>query len=375
MAEDIAVNSFEDRTDADLGDGVCDVDLGEPGLQCTLRAAVQHANATAGPDRITLPAGTYRLKLRGADEELAATGDLDIRDDVMIVGAGAATTIIDGGRAKDRVFQVTGSADVTITDLTIRKGKAPRDQGGGGILAFGTLALTRVVVSGNKCGDDGGGLEGDDATLTLTDVLFVGNKSKDDGGGVDVDVSNTQFVRCALVRNKAGGEGGALELSNGVVSMTNCTVSGNKAKTTGGGIVNEDGGTLTLTNCTIAFNKAKTASGISTTDEDFGANTTVVLNTIFAANKKGNCDAALSSGGGNCDDGTTCGFSAGAGDLVSTDPRLLRLADNGGATPTHALATDSPCIDAANDAFCPADDQRGRPRADCDIGAFEAPAT
>ena len=50
------------------------------------------------------------------------------------------------------------------------------------------------------------------------------------------------------------------------------------------------------------------------------------------------------------------------------------MADNGGPTPTHALMDNSPAINAADDALCPATDQRGeeRPVGEiCDIGAYE----
>ena len=62
----------------------------------------------------------------------------------------------------------------------------------------------------------------------------------------------------------------------------------------------------------------------------------------------------------------------GGSDLVVTDAGLDSLADNGGPTLTHALLTGSPAIDAADDAVCPATDQRGVARvAACDVGSFE----
>jgi CSLREA domain-containing protein len=47
------VNSAVDAVDAVPGDGVC----ATAGGQCTLRAAVQEANALPGADTISLPAG------------------------------------------------------------------------------------------------------------------------------------------------------------------------------------------------------------------------------------------------------------------------------------------------------------------------------
>ena len=45
------------------------------------------------------------MSLTGANEDAAASGDLDITEDLTITGAGAKTTYIDG-MAADRVFEV-----------------------------------------------------------------------------------------------------------------------------------------------------------------------------------------------------------------------------------------------------------------------------
>src|SRR5207244_3305019 len=87
---------------ADTNDGACNSD-------CSLREAIIAANPVGtGADTINVPAGSYRLTLAGGDNT-AATGDLDIRDDMTIVGAGASSTVIDAGGAGglgDRVFNV-----------------------------------------------------------------------------------------------------------------------------------------------------------------------------------------------------------------------------------------------------------------------------
>ena len=88
-----AVQTLLDAPDTAAGDGLCASPLA--GAPCTLRAAVQEANALAGPDRIELPAGTLLLSVTGTGENLAATGDLDLLDELEIAGAGESLTIVD----------------------------------------------------------------------------------------------------------------------------------------------------------------------------------------------------------------------------------------------------------------------------------------
>src|SRR5438128_549402 len=68
------VNSTTDAVDVQPGNGSCATSTGK----CTLRAAIQEANALPGADTIIVPAGTYALTIAGSGENSAATGDLDI---------------------------------------------------------------------------------------------------------------------------------------------------------------------------------------------------------------------------------------------------------------------------------------------------------
>ena len=95
VATVLVVNSPNDAVDANPGDGVCETATAG---ECTLRAAVQEANALAGADTISIPAGVYTLSIPGADEDAAATGDLDSIGDLTISGAGIDATIIDAGQ-------------------------------------------------------------------------------------------------------------------------------------------------------------------------------------------------------------------------------------------------------------------------------------
>ena len=71
----IRVNATYDAIDVNPGDGIADDGTGH----ATLRAAIMEANALAGANTIRIPPGTYTLSLLGANEDLSATGDLDIR--------------------------------------------------------------------------------------------------------------------------------------------------------------------------------------------------------------------------------------------------------------------------------------------------------
>ena len=126
-ATTFTVDRVGDAVDLNLTDDACDVSTNS-GSQCTLRAAIQQANASSGPDTITVPAGTYNLTIAGQNENAAATGDLDVRDGPTITGAGARDTIIDANGI-DRVFGILAGT-ATFPGVTVRNGNQPSTGGG-----------------------------------------------------------------------------------------------------------------------------------------------------------------------------------------------------------------------------------------------------
>jgi CSLREA domain-containing protein len=82
------VNIPGDTHDADLGDGLCDVNLFGSGQQCTLRAAIEQANATPGADVInfnipdTFGTGVKTINVGALDD----SGLPPITDQVTING-------------------------------------------------------------------------------------------------------------------------------------------------------------------------------------------------------------------------------------------------------------------------------------------------
>ncbi len=278
FAASFIVDSPGDLGDATPGDGACDIGWGP----CTLRAAVQEANALPGADTISLPAGTYTLDIVGSGEDASATGDLDITGNLTINGAGMATTIVDGG-AVDTVFEILSGATVEITAITVRNGSAGGYPGGisndgtlhmsdckisgnhatggnaGGARNGGTMVLNNCVVADNTAKANGGGLYNRYGTLTLNGSTVSGNATTDfDGGGIGNNAGAVNLNNSTISGNTAGATGGGIWSDSGLV-VTASTITGNLAAQRGGGIYSD--GTLTLTNSTVSNNTAAQFEG------------------------------------------------------------------------------------------------------------------
>jgi CSLREA domain-containing protein len=359
------------------GGGAC------TGAACTLRAAIDAANAA--PGAVVVPAGQYTLT-GPADEDADAGGDLDVQPRLAVYGAGAGDTVIDAGHA-DRVVDVLGGR--------------------------GTLALTDLTLRNGTTSGDGGGLRDESGAsfVDLDGVSIEASHAAASGGGIAI-TGPGRLVRGMLTGNSADG-GGALFLgrAGALFEVSDSTLAGNAA-TFGGGIAaagdvavvdstlsNDDGGALltggtaTLRSVTVAGNTAAPhvidgAGGITLNP---GA-VVDVRNSVIADSHGGpDCaqfGATFTAAYTLAEDPGGCAFS-GAGDVIGSDPGLLPLADNGGATLTQRVPIGSPLLDSGDPAGCrDADgallttDQRGLPRAvngdavagaRCDEGAVEKP--
>ena len=376
QAAAFTVDSTADAVDATPGDGVCDDGAGN----CTLRAAIIEANALPGADTVGVPAGTYTIAIGGVGEDEALTGDLDVADELTIIGANLATTIIDGAGI-DRVFQVSSSGTVHISGVTVRNGGNAALASGGGIHNEGALTLINSAITSNTAGF-GGGIRNQNGTLFLTDSAVTVNTAIF-GGGISNQGGTLFLTRSTVSGNTASDDGGGISNSSGSLTVTNSTVSGNTASSSGGGI-NNSSGALSLTNSTVSGNASFAGGGVHNNFIFEGSIT--LRNTVIADNLSGgDCGQSqtLVSLGYNLDADGTCNLTE-ATDLPGTDPLLGLLEDSGGPTETHALLPGSPAIDAIPVSACTdgggsplAIDQRGvaRPQGSaCDIGAFEVSA-
>ncbi len=336
---------------------------------CSLRGAISLSNATTGGiGTIIIPGDTYELSLTGTGENSNATGDLDISQPVVIMGAGTSDTIIAAGPSKnngiDRVFHLQNaiSGTVRMSDLTIRWGTiSSGSDGGAGILhgAFisGALILERVTIEENVITTDrsGGGLMSL-GTLTIRDSSFINNSAVlGEGGGIYHAYKDFTCERTTIAGNTAFYGGGLA--NQDVAVLRNVTISGNSAGNSGGGISQWNNGDLTLYNTTITDNEV---TGGSTTGWAIQAPLLFsAYNSIFAAaGSNSPCTHEMDAGDHNIATFTSCGAGA-----TVADPLLGPLADNGGFTLTHSLSAGSPAIDAADNSRCPVADQRGSPAA------------
>jgi CSLREA domain-containing protein len=257
------VNTTSDTIDVNLGDGVC----ADSGGQCSLRAAVMQANALAGQDTIHAPAGLYLLTRGGTGEDAAINGDLDIKSDLILTGAGQNLTIIDGNQL-DRVFEVFLGVHTEISDVTIQGGKTNTPNGvgfpGGGIFNNGILNLTRDKLTNNTTGAgigaDGNGGNGGGiynvGTLSLVETIVfnnttgMGGSSNDyfassgagGGGGGVFTTGNMTMDSTSAVTQNATGNGGAATGDNSIAG----------AGGAGGGIYNM--GALTINGSLVNHN-------------------------------------------------------------------------------------------------------------------------
>ena len=393
------VDTTVDGSDANPGDGVC----ATVANQCTLRAAVEEANATPGMDHVQLDDTIYRRTI---------PAELDITDDLAIASPYLTATIDAAGLG--RVLHVEPDVSLALGSVVLMHGADASSDGGGALLNEGTTRMSTVAIVENSAAlgagiRNVGGLTMEnvnllhngpgaaivnDGAVTLTKVEIFGND------GVGLENHNTallDFVRIeanggtgilnysqslypaalnldqsVLVKNFAGGL-----YSTGYAYVRRTTVSGNRGGNATGIFV--AAGYMSIENVTIAAN-GTAVSSVAALDGSAAADVRVG-NSIVGGNLGSggdpDCRVPVTSFGHNL---LSCPLDAPDPTTVTGDPRVAPLKEvdivwppNMGRTLVHGLLPGSPAIDTGMCTGVPPD-QRGGDRplgAQCDIGALE----
>lgn len=275
--------------------------VGDGPIGCTLRAAVQDADApglprrrcaaaTRGANTIVLPGGAFTLTQQS--QLVIAPGAT-----ITIAGSGEPQTTISGDGAT-RIFDVSAGATLRVHDLTLSGGVASTGlagaggngadgYGGGAIANAGTLVLMDDAITASDAGAGGasagadGGVGGDGGAVfnvgvaTFSGVSFVG----DDAGAGGEGGPPAQGAAGAGPVGGPGGDGGAIANEGGAITISDSTFTDDVAGSGGegytgiavpgaasgggdggnggdGGAIFSSGGSVSLTNATLTANSA-----------------------------------------------------------------------------------------------------------------------
>ncbi len=324
------VDDQSDAVDSFIGDGVCLATNGK----CTLRAAIQEANAQyavhGGFYTITVPGAVtffapprvYLLTLAGSGEDNAATGDLDIKANLVINTQFGRQALVNASGLGDRDFDIiqptTRTITVTLIDIGMENGTAA-DNGGGMKIGNGARVtlislsvLTNTVASQNAFG--GGIYAGSGSTLTLNNVLVRANHAQGGsngsaaGGGLLSNgslVLNASTILSNAITTSApsdpfSGYGGgiAIECCPSTLDINDSAIDGNAIVLGSGAQFVEGGGlfgfgTVTVTRSTISSNSLNASGSGSTVLEGGGLyvngrvsvlTSTITNNSVSSAN-------------------------------------------------------------------------------------------
>ena len=250
------------------------------------------------------------------------------------------------------ISQFTGST-------TIRGSTVERNRGTQPAVSLRTSQIIDSTIADNV----GGGIQGSGLTISGTTISGNTALANSGTGGVSINGGNNHLTNCTISGNTGHLTGGGLAYTSAdaIVEMTNCTITDNTVPDATG---SQGGGGIWVTSSsrvarfvmhnTIVAGNSSTSQG----PDVWGA----VIS--FGYNLIGQTDN--SSGWINTDRTGTS--------MAPLDPLLSPLQDNGGPTWTHALASNSPAINAGDPFASELYDQRGTMRdafGHYDIGAFQ----
>lgn len=335
-------NSSLDSVDNNPGNGVC-ADING---RCSLRAAIQETNALVGADTVILPRfSTYNILFPYGELSITDSLTLRIADPGLPITSIADMPVIDGKNV-DRVFHITGAADVTIFGLFITNGNAIplnafSSQSGGGILVENVtnFNLLNSVLYSNKA-NTGGGISTDSVNnvlISFSDISFnliTDGNTNADGAAIYHNSTGQMKIQNSFIHNNFK-DATVPQCRNAIINRNtdddmyvfSSTISHNSGigNTCMDGIYAQNGN-LYLVNTTIIGNGNV---GISFFDSPPNNYNLFVRNSIIADNANKDCDVSTGIinfgdiyGGHNLISDLSCTIFTTTGNLLNTNPQL-----------------------------------------------------
>lgn len=315
--------------------------------------------------------GTVTFECGPGQHTIDVTSEILISNSVVVNGGGTIT--LDGNN-NSRIFHIQDSGTLELHNITLTGGFAKHASGGAILNDGGSLTINHSLISGN--GADGGGGLKSTGPLHIIDSTFTQNTGYHEGGAILIS-GGVVTIEKSLFQENRSSWGGAIsnDQNGGNISIINSTFSGNTVGFVGGyfagGAVSNESLT-TITASTFAGNATTAGEGNNGADAilNMGWGHLFLYNSIVVDP----ANASLCDGSFDGTDGVLAGDGSCGANIVTTDPVIEPLADNGGPTLTHALLRDAAAVNRGVNERCPATDQRGVTRPvgpHCDLGAYE----
>ncbi len=260
---------------------------------CSLRGAIDRANARAGADIISFADNAGDINLGAALPAITDGAGLDI------LAAPDQSVAIRRASGTLRLFTVSRNGALTLQRLGLNNGNAADE--GGAVSNAGILVVVRCGFYNNRA-SGGGAISNFGGTLTVRNSFFGVNSASGQGGAIlnrndgakigSVTLSDTVIEfndaandgalsnagemtvrRCLLNNNVASADGGGIG-NTGNLTVETATLFANNAGRNGGGIANA--GAMTVRSCTIARNKAASGGGVANAGADVRVGNTIL---------------------------------------------------------------------------------------------------